>query len=74
MIELRPVRLDEVMLLKRIRNSDLSRMTGIQAGVIGWIRTGRFIPYQSQLDKIAKALDVDDPYSLLEPMKPEDYR
>ena len=36
--------------------ADLSREAKMQASVIGWIESERFIPYDSQLEKIAKAL------------------
>jgi ribosome-binding protein aMBF1 (putative translation factor) len=42
------------------RKSDLARAAKIQAGVIGWIEEGRFKPYESQLQKIAEALEWDD--------------
>lgn len=63
-----PVKLDEIMATRRIRNADLARHAFMQPGTIGWIRSGRFIPYPSQLEKIADALGVDDPDSLLEPL------
>ena len=49
-----------------LTKADLARETGMQAGTIGWIETGRFIPYKAQLENIAHALGVEDPYSLLE--------
>ena len=58
--------------LKRIRESQgltkaqLARKTNMQAGMIGWIESGRFIPYESQLNNIAAALGVKDPSILLE--------
>lgn len=51
---------------KGMNKSDVARKTGIQQGVIGWIESCRFIPYDSQLKKIANALDWDgDPQELL---------
>lgn len=39
----------------------------MQAGVVSWVETGRFIPYDSQLLKLAAALDWrGDPHELLE--------
>lgn len=39
----------------------------MQAGMIAWIETGRFVPYESQLDKIADALGwKGDPTKLFE--------
>jgi ribosome-binding protein aMBF1 (putative translation factor) len=39
------------------KRSELARATKMQAGVIGWIEEGRFRPYDSQLLKIADALE-----------------
>lgn len=41
----------------------------MQAGLIGWIEEGRFIPYDSQLEKIARVLGIDEPETLMEPVK-----
>lgn len=47
--------------------AELSRKANMQAGVVGWVETGRFIPYDSQLLKLAAALDWQgDPHELLE--------
>ena len=35
----------------------LARATEMQQGMINWIESGRFVPYESQLRKLAKALD-----------------
>jgi ribosome-binding protein aMBF1 (putative translation factor) len=43
--------------MKGWSKADLARETKIQQGVIGWIESGRFIPYDSQLEKIARALN-----------------
>ncbi len=48
-----------------ITKSELARRAKIQPGVIGWIEEGRFKPYDSQLEKLAKSLEIDDPQSLL---------
>ena len=57
--------------LERLRQNktqtQLARETGVKAGMIGWIESGRFIPYEIHLVKIADALGVDDPEWLLEP-------
>jgi len=50
-----------------MNKSDLARSSKIQANVIGWIESGRFTPYESQLQKIADALGWDkDPMKLLD--------
>jgi ribosome-binding protein aMBF1 (putative translation factor) len=39
------------------KRSQLARAAEMQAGVIGWIEEGRYKPYDSQLRKIASALE-----------------
>lgn len=60
------IRLKKERLARNMKKSELSRASGVQAGTISWIEEGRFKPYPSQLTKLAAALDVDDPDSLLE--------
>lgn len=50
---------------KKLSKAGLARLTSMQSGTIGWIEEGRFKPYDSQLAKLADALNVDDPDSLL---------
>lgn len=38
----------------------------MQANTVGWVEEGRFIPYDSQLKKLAEALGAEEPKSLLE--------
>lgn len=50
-----------------LSKAELARRTGMQQGLIGWIESRRFIPYDSQLAKLAAALNwKDDPARLLE--------
>lgn len=56
------LRIDQSMTL-----ADEARAASMQQGMIGWIESGRFIPYNSQLQKMAKALGYEgDPNDLLE--------
>ena len=49
-----------------LTKSGLARKAEMQAGLIGWIESGRFVPYDAQLEKIAKALGWQgDPAGLL---------
>lgn len=64
--EMRPVRLGQVRAEKRITKSELARRAKMAPTTVKWIEEGRFIPYSSQIEKIARALGVDDPASLLE--------
>ena len=69
MPELKPVA------MKRMRNdlgmtrAELARKSRMQAGTIAWSEEGRFIPYESQLGKLAAALGVSNPESLLAPLE-----
>lgn len=65
---LEPVKMENVRKKRGMTRAALARAAGMQAGTITWIETGRFIPYESQLAKLAEALGVDDPESLLEPL------
>lgn len=52
---------------KGFNKSELARRSCIQQGVIGWIEAGRFVPYPSQLMKLAEALDYEgEPATLLD--------
>lgn len=60
-------KIEHVRFSKGITKSELARRANMQASVIGWIESGRFIPYESQLNKIAAALGWEgDPHELLE--------
>jgi transcriptional regulator with XRE-family HTH domain len=58
---------------KGMNRSQLARAAKMQAGTIAWIETGRFVPYESQLDKIADALGWEgDPSELFEEVRDAD--
>lgn len=60
-------RTKKIRIDKDLTKADVSRITGMQAGTIGWIESGKFTPYDSQLEKLAKALGFKgDPRKLLE--------
>lgn len=47
--------------------SELGRRACMQSGLVGWIETGRFTPYDVQLQRLAQALDFEgEPSELLE--------
>lgn len=48
-----PVRSGKVREALGIRRAELAYEAGMQPGMIAWIETGRFVPYESQLEKIA---------------------
>lgn len=66
---LKPVAMKSARERLGMTKAQLARVTGMQAGTITWIECGRFVPYESQLTKIAEALGVEEPESLLEPIE-----
>ena len=48
-----PVAVGKVRRELNLNRSQLAREAGMQPGVIGWIETGRYYPYDTQLEKIA---------------------
>ena len=45
--------------------AELARAAHMDAGMCGWIESGRFVPYPSQLEKLARALNYfGDPSEL----------
>lgn len=67
-----PVKMKTFREEKKLSKAELARRASMQANMIGWIECGRFVPFDSQLEKIARALDVDDPAELMKPLKPEE--
>lgn len=65
--DLIPRRLKSERIKRGWNRAQLARAARMQAGTIAWIETGRFVPYQSQLEKIADALGWEgDPAELFE--------
>lgn len=65
--KLKPCQLQNVRTSAGISRAELARRAKMQAGVVTWIETGRFVPYDSQLLKLAAALDWQgDPRELLD--------
>ena len=55
--------------------ADVAREARMQGNVIGWIESRRFVPYPSQLAKIADAVGWEgDPEELLEEADGDDDR
>lgn len=71
--EMRPVALSAIRKEKGMNKSELARLSRMQPGMIAWIEEGRFIPYPSQLEKLAAALGVDNPSDLMEVSENESY-
>lgn len=63
-----PVRMREAREAARLTREKLGAKSGVSPSLIGQIESGRFIPYDSQLNRIAEALGVENPDELLEPL------
>lgn len=64
--QMKPVEMMHMRKKLGLSRAELARRTKMQQNVIAWIETGRFIPYPSQIEKLAAALGVDDADLLLE--------
>lgn len=63
----RITQMEKIRTNQGLSKSELARRSCVQQGLIGWIESGRFKPYDSQLEKIADALGWEkDPRELLE--------
>lgn len=51
--EMVPVHSMRVRESLKLRKADVAREENMQPGVLTWIEMGRFIPYDSQIEKIA---------------------
>ena len=51
--------------------SELARRAGLNQTTVSAVEIGRLIPYDTQLRKLAKALGVSDPDSLLDEILPD---
>ena len=40
--------------------AELARRAGLNASTVGWIESGRFTPYPSQVRKLAEALELSE--------------
>ncbi len=67
--QLQPVKMKTIREKQKMTKQALSWKSGLNASLIGQIESGRYIPYDSQLEKLAKALNVKDPDTLLEPIE-----
>ena len=56
MRELKPTVLGIMRRNKNMTIAELGRRAHMDAGMVGWIEKGRFVPYPSQLGKLAEAL------------------
>lgn len=67
MRELKPIVMGAVLRAKNMSAAELARRASMDRGTVSWILTGRYVPYESQLDKLAAALEWEgDKYELLE--------
>lgn len=67
MRSMKPVILGQVRRERGMSKAELARAARMQAGVVAWVEDGRYIPYESQLQKLAAALEwKGEPIELLE--------
>ena len=67
MRELVPVRLKAELKRRGMTYADVARAAGMQQGNVAQIATGRLIPYERQINKIAAAIGWEgEPSELLE--------
>ena len=55
-------RIREGLLLRELKQSDLAERTGISKGALSSYISGRYVPKQTNIYKIAKALNVSEPW------------
>ncbi len=67
-------RITRLRLDKGWSKSELARQAAIHPSQVGLIESGRFVPYKSQLAKLAAALGVDGSVDLLADVDPEPAR
>lgn len=48
-----------------LTKAQLAALAGVQPNIIGWIESGRWKPYDTQLQKIAASLRIENPTNLL---------
>lgn len=63
------LRIGQLRTEQGLSKTDLARAARMQPNMVAWIESGRFRPYESQLEKLAKALGESDPNSLLKEME-----
>lgn len=62
---MRETKLKAARLRAGMSKAELARAAHMDAGMIAWIENGRFVPYPSQLEKLAAALSfAGDPSEL----------
>lgn len=71
MREMRQTALVRMRKERGLTKAELARRAHLDAGIIAWIESGRFIPYYSQLEKLARALEyTGSPYDIAEEEEP----
>lgn len=70
-MKLKPTKLREFREAAGLSRSELARKAKMQASDVGMAESGRFIPYDVQMRRIADVLGIDNPDTLLEPLEVE---
>lgn len=64
---LHPVKMGRIREGRGLSRAEVARRAGLNAADVGRMESGRLVPYDGQLVKIARALGVEDPEALMEP-------
>lgn len=67
-VDLKPVKMRKYRERRGMSRQTLAVVSNVSAPVIGKTESGRYIPYDCELERIAKALGVDDPADLMRPI------
>lgn len=66
---LRPIKLRKYREDRKLSRAALARAANLSNADLGRFESGRVIPYDGQIIRIAAALGVDDPEKLMEPLE-----
>ena len=68
-VTLKPVKMRRYREQKGMSRQALAASSRVSAPTIGKTESGRYIPYDTELQRIAVVLGVDNPADLLEPIE-----
>lgn len=68
-MKLIPVKMRQIREERGFSKAELARRSKMHSGEVGMIESGRLIPYPVQLERLADALNIENPESLLEPLE-----
>ena len=71
-VDLKPVKMRTYRERRGMSRQKLAVVSNVAAPTIGKVESGRYIPYDAELQRIAQALGVEDPADLLQPLDAEE--